>query len=78
MGCGCNKTGSVVPGGTMIQLLGGSRRKRSSSKKTKQRRRRRTRIIRGGNLGDQVKSLLNISSANPASQQFGKGNTYFV
>ena len=72
MGCGCNKTGSAVVGA--IQLFGGKSRRR---KKTK-RRRRRTRIIRGGNLGDQMKSLMNISTANPASQQFGKGNTYFV
>ncbi len=68
MGCGCNKTGAA---GT-IQLFGGKSRRR---KKTKRKRRRTRSIIRGGNLGDQMKSLMTISSANTA---FGKGNTYYV
>lgn len=85
MGCGCDKSGSVG----MIKLFGGSRSRRLSrtrrqkSRRTKQprRRKRNSRSMRGGNLGDQMKSLMNISTSganNPASQHFGKGNAYFV
>ena len=82
MTCGCNKSGQLLKGGKYRR----SRRTRGVSSRRRRRGRvqkRKSRVIRGGNLGDQVKGLFNMSSAiapgvHPANNDYGRGNFYLV